>query len=103
MTRPALGRDEAGTLLGRKMGLVAATLGLFALGAYLGRDLAYGWALLFFLGSLLSLVGVGALTGLAAAPPLAYYASADPRGVAGRRDDGALRRRLRGCRVGDAS
>ena len=99
MTHQALTRDEAGTLLGRTMGLVAATLGLFALGAYLGRDLAQGWGLPLFLGSLLSLVGVGvaaqrsepaaivllfafgALTGLAAAPTLAYYASADPRAV----------------------
>ena len=39
--RPALTRDEAGTLLGKTMGLVAVTTGLFALGAYLGRNLAY--------------------------------------------------------------
>jgi uncharacterized protein len=97
--RPALSRDETGTLLGRTMGLVAATTGLFALGAYLGRDLAAGWGLLFFLGSLVCLVGVnvaaqrseqaalallfgfGVLTGLAVAPTLADYASADPQAL----------------------
>ena len=99
ITRPAMTRDEAGTLLGHTMGLVAVTTGVFALGAYLGRDLAYGWGLLFFLGSFLCLVGVdvaarrseqaaiallfvfGVLTGLAVAPTVAYYASADPRAV----------------------
>jgi hypothetical protein len=35
---PPLTRDEGGTLLGQTMGLVAATAGLFGLGAYLGRD-----------------------------------------------------------------
>lgn len=97
--RPALTRDEAGTLLGKTMGLVALTTGLFALGAYLGRHLAYQWGWLFFLGSLLCLVGVnvaaqrseqaavtllfvfGALIGLAVAPTVAYYASADPQAV----------------------
>ena len=72
---------------------------MFALGAYLGRNLAYGWGWLFFIGSLLLLVGVnvavkrseqaaitllfgfGAVTGLAVAPTLAYYASADPQAV----------------------
>jgi hypothetical protein len=33
-----LSRDESGTLLGQTMGLVALTAGLFALGAYIGRD-----------------------------------------------------------------
>ena len=39
-------RDQAGTLLGQTMGLVAVTTGLFAVGAYLGRNLASpraGW------------------------------------------------------------
>ena len=97
--RPALSRDEAGTLLGRTMGLVAATTAWFALGAYVGRNLTYGWGWLFFIGSFLLLVGVnvtvkrseqaaitllfgfGAVTGLAVAPTLAYYASADPQAV----------------------
>lgn len=93
---PALTRDEAGTLLGQTMALVAATAGLFALGAYLGRDLGYGWGWLFLVVSLASLIGIsfaaqrsaqaaitllfgfGVLTGLAVAPTLAYYASTDP-------------------------
>ena len=35
-------RDETGRLFGHTMGLVALTAGVFALGAYLGRDLAGG-------------------------------------------------------------
>lgn len=97
--RPALTRDEAGTLLGHTMGLVALTTALFALGAYLGRDLAAGWSLPLFVGSLACLIGMivavqrsmpaalgllfvfGLLTGLSVAPTLATYVSADPRAV----------------------
>jgi FtsH-binding integral membrane protein len=97
--RPALTRDETGALLGHTMGLVALTAGCFALGAYLGSDLAYGWGLACFLGSLALLVALhaatqrsmqlaitllfafGVVTGVAVAPTLAYYASADPRAV----------------------
>ena len=98
-SRPALTRDQAATLLGRTMGFVAATTSLFALGAYVGRNLAYGWGWLLFIASLLLLVGVnvtvkrseqtaitllfvfGVLTGLAVAPTIAYYASADSQAV----------------------
>jgi uncharacterized protein len=97
--RPALTRDQAGTLLGQTMGLVAVTAGLFALGAYLGRDLSYAWGWLFWIASFLCLIGVnvvvqrseqgaitllfgfGVLVGLAVAPTIAYYASTDPRAV----------------------
>jgi FtsH-binding integral membrane protein len=97
--RPALTRDQAGTLLGQTMGLVAVTAGLFALGAYLGRDLSYGWGWLFWIASFLCLIGVnvavqrseqaaitllfgfGVLVGLAVAPTIAYYASTDPQAV----------------------
>jgi modulator of FtsH protease len=97
--RPALTRDQTGTLLGQTMGLVAVTAGLFALGAYLGRDLSYGWGWLFWIASFLCLIGVnvavqrseqaaitllfgfGVLVGLAVAPTLAYYASADPQAI----------------------
>ena len=48
--RPALTRDETGTLVGQTMGLVGVTAGLFALGAYLGRNVAYQWGWLFFVG-----------------------------------------------------
>jgi modulator of FtsH protease len=79
------------------MGLVAVTTGLFALGAYLGRDMSYGWGWLFFIaafGVLLGmnvavqrseglavtlLFGFGILMGLATAPTLSYYASTNPQ------------------------
>jgi hypothetical protein len=35
---PPLSREEAGGLLGQTMGLVAVSAGVFALGAYIGRD-----------------------------------------------------------------
>src|SRR5205823_225397 len=95
----ALTRDETGTLLGHTMGLVAATAGLFALGAYLGRDLSYGWGWVLFIASFACLIGLnvaaqrsegtaiallfafGVLIGLATAPTIAYYASTDPQVV----------------------
>ena len=40
------------------MGLVAVTAGLFALGAYLGRDLAYQWGWLLYIASFLLLIGI---------------------------------------------
>jgi modulator of FtsH protease len=39
-SQPVLARDESRTLFGQTMGLVAVTAGLFALEAYLGRDLS---------------------------------------------------------------
>jgi hypothetical protein len=47
--RPPMTRDAAGTLLGQTMGLVAVTAGLFAVGAYVGRNLAYQWGWLLFI------------------------------------------------------
>jgi FtsH-binding integral membrane protein len=55
------------------MGLVAVTAGLFALGAYLGRDLSYGWGWVLYIASLACLIG------LATAPTISYYASTDPK------------------------
>jgi YD repeat-containing protein len=49
--RTELTRDEAGRLLGQTMALMAVTAGAFALDAYLGRNLAYQWGWLFFIGS----------------------------------------------------
>jgi len=43
--QPAVARDQSHALFGQTMGLVAITTALFALGAYLGRDLSYGWGL----------------------------------------------------------
>jgi modulator of FtsH protease len=99
VAQPSLTRDEAGTLLGQTMGLVAATAGLFALGAYLGRDLSYGWGFVFFIASFGCLIGLnvaaqrsegmaitllfafGVLIGLGTAPTVAYYASTNPQVV----------------------
>jgi uncharacterized protein len=95
--RHAISHDEGRTLLGQTMGLVALTAGFFALGAYLGRDIPYMWGWLFFIASFGCLIGInvaaghaeslalgllfafGALIGLAVAPTLGYYASADPQ------------------------
>ena len=97
--RPPMTRDEVGTLVGRTMGLVAATAGFFAVGAYLGRDVSYQLGWLFFIagfGCLIGLsvaaersprVGIGLLFGfgvimaVAVAPTLSYYAAADPEAL----------------------
>ena len=99
VTQPSLTRDETGTLFGQTMVLVAATAGLFALGAYLGRDLSYGWGLVLYIVSFGCLIGLnfaaqrsermaitllfafGVLIGLATAPTIAYYASTNPQVV----------------------
>jgi uncharacterized protein len=96
---PPMTRDQAGTLLGQTMGLVAVTAALFAVGASLGRNLSYQWGwlgLIAAFGCLIAmnaavqrspgltvtlLFGFGVLIGLAVAPALGYYASADPRAV----------------------
>lgn len=99
-TAPAsLTRDETGTLFGQTMGLVALTAGLFAVGAYIGRDLSGGWAILFYIAAFAVLIGMnvvaqrseqlaitmlfgfGLLLGLAVAPTIAYYVEADPQAV----------------------
>jgi FtsH-binding integral membrane protein len=92
-------QNRTRTLFGQVMWLVAATAGLFALGAYLGRNLGNGWVLVFYLlsfGCLIGmrfavrssaglcialLFGVGLLLGLAMSPTLAYYAEADPQAL----------------------
>jgi uncharacterized protein len=97
MDTPARGQDQ--TLFGRTMACVAGTAGFFALGAYLGRSMAYGGGFLTFIGAIACLIamrfaarrsagltaallaGFGVLIGLAVAPTLAYYAGADPRAV----------------------
>jgi FtsH-binding integral membrane protein len=94
---PTLTREETGSLLAHTMWLVAATTGVFAFGAYLGRDLSYGWGFAFFFAALACLIGLnfaversqglamtllfsfGVLMGFATAPTLAYYASTDPK------------------------
>jgi FtsH-binding integral membrane protein len=92
-------QNRTRTLFGQVMSLVAATAGLFAIGAYLGRNLGNGMALVFFLlafGCLIGmrfavrssaglsmalLLGVGLLMGLGMSPTLVYYAEADPQAL----------------------
>ena len=91
--------DQTRTLFGQVMWYVAATAGLFALGSYLGRNLANGWTFVFFILAFVCLIGmrfavrssaglavgllfgVGLLLGLATSPTLVYYASADPQAL----------------------
>ena len=42
-------RDRTHTLFGQTMGLVAVTTGFFALGAYLGRNMTGGLAILWWI------------------------------------------------------
>jgi FtsH-binding integral membrane protein len=93
----ALTGDRTRTVFGQVMGLVAFTLGFAALGAYVARNLTGGTGIVFFLlafGCLYGLnraaargheqlatgllFGVGLLLGMAVAPVLDYYASANP-------------------------
>ena len=90
-------QNRTRTLFGQVMWSVAATAGLFAVGAYLGRNLGNGLALVFFILafacligmrfairssaglSMALLLGVGLLMGLGMSPTLVYYAEADPQ------------------------
>jgi uncharacterized protein len=92
-------RGQAHVLFAQTMGYVAATAALFALGAWLGRDLTGGAGIIAFLAAFAALIGMratarrsaqltvgllgafGLLIGLAVAPVLAYYASADPQAL----------------------
>ena len=96
---PVAARDQTRALFGQTMGLVAVTAGLFAVGAYLGRDLSYGWGFAAFIASFGLLIGIniavsrseqlaigllfgfGVLVGVGTAPTIAYYASANPQSV----------------------
>jgi modulator of FtsH protease len=91
-----MSRDRSLTLFGQTMAYVAATAGLFALGAYAGRNLSpsLGWvwfiaafACLFAMNftsrrsvaaTVLLLAAFGVLVGLATAPLLVYYAATNP-------------------------
>lgn len=95
----AVGRDRTRTLFGQTMGLVAATAGLFALGAYLGRGLSYRLGFVWFVAAFACLLllrvaarrsevaatallfAFGVFLGLAVAPVTAYYAQTDPRAL----------------------
>ena len=79
------------TLFAQTMWLVAVTTGIFAFGAYVGRDLSTGWGLVSFIAAFACLIGMkfavrassspavallllfGFLIGLGTAPTIAYY------------------------------
>jgi uncharacterized protein len=96
----SLDRDQTRAVFGQVMGLVALTLGFLALGAYLGRDLAGGLGIVFFIGGFGCLIGLnvasrrgshqlsitllfafGLLLGLGLGPTINTYAQADPAAV----------------------
>jgi len=92
-------RGQTHALFAQTMGYVAATAALFALGAWLGRNLTGGVGIIAFIAAFACLIGMrftarrsaqltvgllgafGLLIGLAVAPVLAYYASVDPRAL----------------------
>src|SRR5215831_16677242 len=92
-------RGQVHALFAQTMGYVAATAALFALGAWLGRDLTGGVGIIAFIASFACLIGMrfaarrsapltvgllgafGLLIGLAVAPTVAYYGSMDPRAL----------------------
>ena len=96
---PAITRDQSHALFAQTMGLVALTTAFFALGAYIGRDMAYQWGWLWFIAALVCLIGLntavqrseqlaiglllafGLVIGLATAPTIAYYMSTNPQAV----------------------
>jgi len=93
------GRDQVHTLFAQTMGYVAATTALFALGAWLGRDLTGAVGIIAFIAAFACLIGMrfaartsmqltvgllgafGLLIGLAVAPTVAYYGSMDPQAL----------------------
>ena len=54
----AMTRDRAHTLFGQTMGYVAVTTGVFALGAYLGRNLSPGWAIVSYIVAFVCLIAM---------------------------------------------
>jgi FtsH-binding integral membrane protein len=91
--------DRTPTLFAQTMAYVAGTAALFALGAFLGRDLDGGVGIVAFIAAFASLIALnfatrrsheltlgllaafGLLMGIATAPTFAYYASADPQAL----------------------
>jgi modulator of FtsH protease len=92
-------RDQGHTLFAQTMAYVAATAALFALGAYLGRNLSGIVGIFAFIAAFACLIGMqfairrsqqltvgllgafGVLMGLALAPVLADYAAIDPQAL----------------------
>jgi uncharacterized protein len=92
-------RSQAHVLFSQTMSYVAATAGLFALGAWVGHNLSGGVGIVAFIAAFAALFGMrfaarrnpqvtvallaafGLLIGLAVAPTVAYYGSMDPRAL----------------------
>jgi FtsH-binding integral membrane protein len=92
-------RGQAHALFAQTMGYVAVTAALFALGAWLGRNLTGGVGIVAFIAAFACLIGMqfavrrsvqlavallgafGLLIGLAVSPTVAYYANMDPRAL----------------------
>jgi FtsH-binding integral membrane protein len=92
-------RSQTHTLFAQTMGYVAATAALFALGAWLGRNLTGGVGIVAFIAAFAVLIAMrftarksqqltvgllaafGLLIGLAVAPVIAYYGGMDPRAL----------------------
>ena len=92
-------RNRAHTLFAQTMGYVAITAALFALGAWLGRNLSGGVGIVAYIAAFACLIGMrfaarrsvqltvgllgafGLLIGLGTGPAVAYYADADPQAV----------------------
>jgi uncharacterized protein len=95
----ATARGQTHALFSQTMGYVALTAALFALGAWLGHDLAGGVGIVAFIAAFACLIamryaarrsvqltvgllaGFGLLIGLAVAPTVAYYGSMDPQAL----------------------
>ena len=98
LRRPGIG-IATNTLFARTMAYVAATAGFFALGAYLGRNMAHGAGFIAFIAAFVCLIAMrftarrspeatvallaafGLLIGVAMAPTLVYYAATDPQAL----------------------
>ena len=92
-------RSQAHVLFSQTMAYVALTAALFALGAWLGRNLTGAVGIIAFIAAFACLIGMrfaarsslqltivllgafGLLIGLAVAPTVAYYGSMDPRAL----------------------
>ena len=92
-------RSQAHTVFAQTMAYVAGTAALFALGAYLGRNMTGALGIVFFIAAFACLIGMrfaarrsmgltvgllaafGLLIGLAVSPTVAYYARADPHAL----------------------
>jgi FtsH-binding integral membrane protein len=92
-------RSQTHALFSQTMAYVAGTAALFALGAWLGRNLSGGVGIVAFIVAFVCLIGLrsatrrsaqvavgllgafGLLMGLAVAPTVAYYGSMDPRAL----------------------